>query len=602
MRKVKILIALLLLPTLNGSCIFQSDPLAPNNPPELQYYEPQETYINDFIATNSLTFRIYATDPDSDDIEYSFTIDDIETSQADTMFFHPFEEGLYVIVGSARDAKSSVSHQWKVNVLAQPNEPPVITECEPAQQSIACVVGDELHFSFTVLDENPESLEYSYELNDEVVAQHLTTSSFDFRFLENGQQVLDGIVYDGEFRDTATWYVSVEGFPDTICPSAITDLAGAPGETWGSIHLTWTAPGDDSTWGAASSYHVRTSVYPIITESDWLNAEGKSGEPVPSVFGTPEEMTVTRLNPGTYLWVTIRAQDDFFNWSPLGNCILVLVRGADFEGFVLDARSAEPIGGHTVSGSGRSSISDQDGHYLIENIPSYATTLRCQDELIGGEIGAYYDCTQPITISGLYNQLDFYSVPALELVNTVTDVYMNRFYLFFINITNTTLNPALKTWHRYPLRVHNPPIVFKDVDLQAAAQVAMNEWESMTGYDLFEIVGDPDSADVCICYNDSVVAFHTTKTIETNPDGTPKLKYLCISLLNTIIPINLKAHLIFAHELGHILCLGHSKDAGHLMLGASLPDEEHVTTDEANAVMIIYNLPAIYNVSYTIEE
>jgi hypothetical protein len=602
MKRYSILVTLFVLPILIYSCIFQSDMLAPNNPPVLQFYEPQESYIDGFIITHSLVFRISATDPDHDLVEYSFNVNDIEISESDTLLFHPLEKGEYRVVGFARDAHSFVQREWIVNVLEKPNSPPIITSFEPAQQNIACVLGDALHFSFVVSDDNPEFLRYSYELDGEILAQYLKSSDYDIRFFENGQHVLDGIVNDGQYWDTISWFVSVEGFPDTICPSAIDDLAGAPGETWGSIYLTWTAPGDDSTWGSAASYHVRTSVYPIITETDWQKAEGKTGEPVPSPAGTTEEMAVIGLNPGTYIWVTVRAQDDFFNWSPLGNSVPVLVRGADFEGYVRDACSGGPLEGFIVSASGHSAISDQDGGYVIDNLPGYSTTLRCQDEMIIGEIGEYYDTYQYVAMTALHNYFDFIIIPALELVDTVTDRY-SSFISFLRDITSISESSVLKSWNHYPLRVYSPPYVYEGVDLQAAALGAMNEWEGMTGYDLFVIEENPDAADIQIVYIELIQSFHSVKTLSVNPDGTPKLMQMSIYVDYSVIPIDGNTHLIFAHEFGHTLCLGHSRDPGHLMLGyGSLPDVDHVTTDEANAVKVIYNLPPIYDLANVLVE
>jgi hypothetical protein len=606
MKRYSLLISLLLLPLIAQSCIFRSDPLAPNSPPVLEEYEPAEMYIT-LVIPDGMTFRIRATDPDRDQLEFCFSINGEDVNQLDSLYFHPLEAGEYQVIATVRDAASSVARTWNVKVTDVPNRPPVISNPKPEQSNFACAVGDTLHFSYSVDNEQGQPLQYSYELDGEIIAGNLPSSHYELRFFETGEHDLDGIVYDNEFRDTTSWHIAVFGFPDTLAPSVINDLSGTPGETMGSVHLNWTAPGDDGTVGTASSYHVRTSVYPIYTEEDWNNAAGKAGEPTPSPFGTPEEMTVTGLNPGTYIYVTIRAQDDFFNWSPLGNCVHVQVRGTDFEGFVIDACSGDPVQGITVSGSGRHTVSDQNGYYELRNLPFYLMSLTCTDEVIVGELGDYYNLLQPVIIESLVNELDLLIVPALELVDTVTDRYLGSFYLVLRGLTATEgdsgTSTVLRSWNHYPIRVYSPPMILNELDLQAVALGAMEEWESMTGIDLFVIEEDPDLADVRITYYDGIDSKHHVETLSLNPDGTPALKEVEIYLDNTKVPLDERfSHLIFAHEFGHVLCLDHSIDAGHLMLGLALPEQHHVTTDEANVVKIIYRVPPLYDFENFIDE
>ena len=605
MKRYSLSVSVLLLPLIAQSCIFRSDPLAPNGSPVLESYEPLETYIT-LVIPNSVVFRIEAADPDLDLLEFRFSINGEEANRLDSLFFHPLESGIYEIDATASDASSSISRRWTVTVTDAPNEPPVISNPKPTQQSFACAVGDILHFSFSVDNEPGQPLQFSYELDGEAIAGNLPSSDFEFRFLETGEHDLDGIVYDNEFGDTTSWHVTVVGFPDTIPPSVIYDLSAGPGETMGSILLNWTAPGDDGTTGTASSYHVRTSSYPIYTEEDWQNAAGKTGEPVPSPFGTPEEMIVTGLNPGTYIYVAIRAQDDFFNWSPLGDCVHALVRGADFEGYAINTSTGNPAVGIVVSGGGRSTVTDHEGYYMLENLPFYLTSVRCWDEATLGSIGDYFDLALPVTIQAIVNRLDMAMVPALELVDTETDRYLDSFYLFLRSMTATVGNngtsTVLKSWNHYPLRVYSPPMMLGELDLQAAALGALDEWEAMTGLDLFVMEDDPELADVRIDYHDGVDLKHHVETLSLNPDGTPELKEVEIYLDNTSVPLDRFSHLVFAHEFGHILCLDHSLDTGHLMLGLAMPYQHHVTTDEANVVKVIYHVPPVFDFENILED
>lgn len=84
--------------------------------------------------------------------------------------------------------------------------------------------------------------------------------------------------------------------------------------------LHWTAPGDDGTVGRAAEYDIRYSTE-LITENNWSMAGSVSGEPVPSVSGTPEQYTVEGLDPGTEYYFAIKAADEVPNWSLLSNVI-----------------------------------------------------------------------------------------------------------------------------------------------------------------------------------------------------------------------------------------------------------------------------------------
>ncbi|MBM3242513.1 hypothetical protein FJZ31_40145 [Candidatus Poribacteria bacterium] len=107
------------------------------------------------------------------------------------------------------------------------------------------------------------------------------------------------------------------GVPDTIPPSAITDLATS-NPTPDSITLTWTAPGDDGDVGLASQYDIRYSTS-LINEGNWGSATQAVGEPAPSPAGTAEIFIVTGLSPDTTYYFAMKTADEVPNWSDLSN-------------------------------------------------------------------------------------------------------------------------------------------------------------------------------------------------------------------------------------------------------------------------------------------
>lgn len=112
---------------------------------------------------------------------------------------------------------------------------------------------------------------------------------------------------------------------ETSSPSSVTDLSAiAVDDT--SFMLTWTAPGDDGTAGAASQYDVRYSTQPI-DELNWSTAEQAAGEPQPGIGGSIESFTITGLAPLTNYFFMLKAADEVPNWSELSNLAPAIAYG-----------------------------------------------------------------------------------------------------------------------------------------------------------------------------------------------------------------------------------------------------------------------------------
>jgi hypothetical protein len=95
-----------------------------------------------------------------------------------------------------------------------------------------------------------------------------------------------------------------------------------------SIRLTWTAPGDDSLSGTATSYDVRYSSARPDTASAtakaswWASASQASGEPAPLAPGSLQSFDVAPTGgflTGRVYWFVIRTTDDAGNQSGWSN-------------------------------------------------------------------------------------------------------------------------------------------------------------------------------------------------------------------------------------------------------------------------------------------
>ena len=106
---------------------------------------------------------------------------------------------------------------------------------------------------------------------------------------------------------------------DVNAPAAITNLSAVTGDNEGQVKLSWTATGDDGTTGTAAAYMVKYSTTIINSDAEFYQSSDVSGEPVPSVSGTPETMTVSGLTGGQRYYFAIKARDEAPNTSVLSN-------------------------------------------------------------------------------------------------------------------------------------------------------------------------------------------------------------------------------------------------------------------------------------------
>ena len=80
------------------------------------------------------------------------------------------------------------------------------------------------------------------------------------------------------------------------------------------IAVSWTAPGDDGSFGRCFEYQVRHSTSPI-TEGNWDGASPVAYPPTPLSSGGEQFLTVGELKPGVTYYIGVRALDERGNAS-----------------------------------------------------------------------------------------------------------------------------------------------------------------------------------------------------------------------------------------------------------------------------------------------
>ncbi len=95
---------------------------------------------------------------------------------------------------------------------------------------------------------------------------------------------------------------------------------------FGSIELSWLAPGDDGLIGTADRYIVKYASFPINL-ANWDSATEAPDPPAPLPSGTPQTFTIGGLEKGRPYYVAMRVADDCHNLSALSDVILVTASG-----------------------------------------------------------------------------------------------------------------------------------------------------------------------------------------------------------------------------------------------------------------------------------
>ncbi|GEM_PF-4230855 len=232
-------------------------------------------------------------------------------------------------------------------------------------------------------------------------------------------------ILGGGTSNTQTFTVNAAA--DTTAPAAVTNLAtGAV--TSSSIVVTWTAPGDDGSTGAATTYDLRYSTS-AITEGNFSSANQVSGEPTPSIAGSAESMTISGLSPSTTYFFAMKTSDEVPNTSALSNVSSGTTTAAG------DTAAPAAITNLALSGATASSIDlswtapgddNNTGTATTYDI-RYSTSLitdgnfSSATQVVGEPVPQVAGASQSMTVSGLSaNTTYFFAVKTSDEVPNIS--------------------------------------------------------------------------------------------------------------------------------------------------------------------------------------
>ncbi|HEU4929113.1 MAG TPA: matrixin family metalloprotease [Candidatus Krumholzibacteria bacterium] len=563
-----------------GSCS-TDDPTRVGRPPVVESFTPGTRSFTAYVG-DVVEFRIRVFDPDSDPLTVEYTVDGVATASGDRFSFPVDETGDVTIRATVRDGEHVSFVEWHVEREIPINFPPMITAFLPLEPNPTLVIGNDMSFGVLAADPEGEPLAYRFTVDDVAVA---SVRQFTYHAAATGIKIVRATASDGVHAVSREWRLKVTEIPDAIPPGAIDIILAQTGTNPGEIDLQWIAVGKDGMTGVASQYRVRTLTTPIVTEDDWQRASERPDVPAPQNAGEVMSMTLTGLQPARETYLAIRAEDDFGNQSPLQESPLVMTRGMNISGIVLDARTNQPVPGASVSFGLRSATSDAAGAWELTELGMGTDYIAVRDEADPG-IGTYYDYTLPYTIVH-EDYVELFLLPDWPLQTTDYPDFLT----WYRQMTDIAANPFGAQTRRWelPITLYVRGFSKSGLDYQAAIESVAQEFDAILGEPVFNVVTTGLNTGVETAYLENLVHDNygvDEWTAEWYPRrGTIEFRTVYSEPTRSVL------QMVARHELGHVLGMNHSTDWGHLMVGGVSPQVDYFSPDEIAVLQCQYHLP-----------
>ncbi|HEX6789795.1 MAG TPA: matrixin family metalloprotease [Candidatus Krumholzibacteria bacterium] len=554
----------------------------------VESFKPTTRTLNTFVG-DTLRFSIDASDPDRDNLVTSYYVNEEWVAEGDDWDYPIVDTGLVAVRARVTDGRHTSYIDWRVKSEIPINAPPVIGTTLPFETNPRLVIGN--FMDFAVIAEDPERLPltYTFSVNDSLVKKDRT-----FRYLASsvGNKLVRAVVSDGEKSAVHEWHLRVTTFPDAIPPAGVMITLAETGVEPGEVNIEWTAVGRDGMVGLPSLYQVRTSPFPILTETDWARSSDRPNVPEPATAGETMRMVVGGLLPARPTYVAVRAVDDFANISAIQPPVEVVTRGMRFGGRVIDTVTWQGIPNAIVSFGNETRVTDQDGVYeFIEQ--GYADgEIMVRDEDDDAVVGAYYNYTLTYSVKH-EDVVNLYLIPNRTL-NTADYPDLLTFFRAMTD-QGTIPYPSDQRRRALPIALYVRPYEKNNLDYAAAIRSVAAEFDEILGGQVFLPVNDATiAARVETTYN-GIISRDRYTQLTWSDDWYPLAGLIEFRVLYSAETVEAFKQIV-RHEFGHSLGLNHSNDSGHLMVGFQAARVPTFTNDEVAVLRTFYAIPRGWNV------
>ncbi len=371
------------------------------------------------------------------------------------------------------------------------------------------------------------------------------------------------------------------------------------------VDVEWTAPPDDSLSERVSAYEIRVEYTDGYAPPDfWTTAARIADPPSPGAPGTAESYLIEHPRHARDLYLGIIAVDEGGNHSPPAGPVMIHVPGYEFSAVCINVFTGSPVQGLEVTvstGETNNYTTDPEGRivhdgelddgvtYLEVRRGSSSTPYHSMSQafiLQGDSVHTFLMIpVEPVNAAGVPNLLTLFN----DLQETVTSAQSSG---EDGRAAGSAAPRILTKWRHRPVKCYIPAFINANgVDYQEQARLATTRWMERTGEPLFDLVDSPPDTGIAVAYKPrSQMGITIGITTHAFGDDGSLIRDDLWVVDDAAASAASRLYLIFLHEFGHTIPLGHFNDRSFIMYqGQPLPGD--ISDDEVRLVRLHEALP-----------